>query len=361
MPRSMTIATIAGTQVRLHWSFVLLLALILAGTSLASGVWAALEVLLLVSLIFTCVVLHEFGHITVARQFGIETPEVILLPIGGLAKLKRIPTDPKQELAIAVAGPAVNFVLFAILLLILGRMPSWDAFLLLQEGEIRFVEQLAIFNLAVGLFNLLPAFPMDGGRILRALLAMVLPHHRATQISTRIGHMLAIAMGLIGLMIGNVILVAIAVFIFLAASSEAQLEKVRHAVGGTPVGHVMVTGQAQLMVSDPIQRAADAILHSDNEEFPVLNADGSLAGFLLRPDILESMGQSGGEATAGQKMRRDIPIVPLQFRAEKAAEMIAGGAPIVGVVDARGRFAGLVNWRNLLDAQAIKDASQQNA
>lgn len=353
MPRSVPIASVKGTAIRLHWTFLLLLAFITLGTVLSAGMLAAAQVVLLIGLIFACVVLHEFGHIIIARQFGIDTPEVVLLPIGGLAKLRRIPTDPKQELAIAIAGPAVNFVLFAFLIFLLGRWPDWDAFVDLSRGEINFFEQLAVFNLVVGLFNLVPAFPMDGGRILRALLALALPHHQATQIAARVGQTLAIGFGLLGLFAGNILLVAISVFVFLAASSEEMLEKIRHAIGGTPVKNVMVTGQAQFLVTDPIDKAAEAILNSDNDEFPVINADGTLAGFLLRPDILESIGQTGTDVTAGQKMRTDMPVVSLQYRAEKVAETIAGGTPIVGVVDSRGRFAGLVNWRNLLDALAI--------
>lgn len=356
MPRSIAIASIRGTAIQLHWTFLVLLAFIALATFISTGFLVALDVVLLVSLIFACVLLHEFGHITIARRFGIDTPEVVLLPIGGLAKLQRIPTDPKQELAISIAGPIVSLVLFGALALVLGRWPVWGTFEDLSQGRINLVEQLAIFNLAVGLFNLVPAFPMDGGRMLRASLALAMSRHKATRIAARIGQTLAIVMSLLGFLAGNLILVAIGVFIFLAASSEAQVDNIRHAIGGTPVRHVMVTGQAQLLVSDPIQRAADAILNSDNDEFPVLNPDGSLAGFLLRPDILEGVGQTGPSLSAEEKMRRDIPVVPLNYRAERVADMIASGAPIVGVVDRHGRFAGLVNKRNLLDALAIKGA-----
>ncbi|MBV7265493.1 site-2 protease family protein [Erythrobacter ani] len=359
MPRSFPIASIKGTAVRLHWTFVLVLALITLIVLISNGALAAAQVFLLVSLVFVCVVLHEFGHITVARQFGIETPEVILLPMGGLAKLQRIPSDPRQELAIAIAGPAVNFALFALLILFLGRWPDWGTLAGLAQGEINFVEQLAIFNLVVGLFNLLPAFPMDGGRIFRALLAFAMPHHKATRIAARVGQALAVVLGVVGLMAGNVVLAAIAVFVFLAATSEANLEKIRHAIGGTPVRNVMVTGQAQFLVTDHIGKAADAILASDNEEFPVLELDGRLAGFVLRADVLESIGDAGPEASICTIMRTDLPVVSLQHRAEKVAETIAGGAPIVGVIDSRGRFAGLVNWRNLLDALAIDEALRQ--
>ncbi len=356
MPRSIPIALIRGTAVRLHWTFVLLVTLIALGALASSGIMMAAQIVLFVCLIFACVVLHEFGHITVARQFGIETPEVVLLPIGGIAKLQQIPTDPRQELAIAIAGPAVNFILFGVLTLLLGRWPEWSAFGDLSQGEVRLIEQLAIFNMLVGLFNLLPAFPMDGGRVLRALLALALPHHHATRIAARVGQALAVGLGFLGLISGNILLIAIGIFVFLTAASEAKLEKVRHAIGGTPVRNVMVTGQAQFHLTDPITKAAEALMASDNEEFPVLAPDGRLEGFVLRSDILSGVGEASSKRLVRHIIRRDIPIVTLHSRAEEAAETIAGGSPIVGIVDDRGRFAGLVNWSNLLDALAIDEA-----
>mgnify|MGYP003681883613 CR=1 FL=1 len=324
--------------------------------SITSGPVAAISLFALVVMMFICVVLHEFGHITMARAFGIYTPEVILLPIGGLAKLKRIPDEPEQELAIAIAGPVVNFALFAILVLILGRWPDWSAIPQFGQGQINLVEQLAIFNLIVGLFNLIPAFPMDGGRILRALLGFMLPHSKATRIAAWVGQAMAIAMAMAGLMGGNIILIAIGVFIFLAARSEAQLDAMRNAIGGVSVGQVMVTGQPPLATSDPIMDAANAILHTDYEEFPVQNADGGLVGFVLRAELLEAVSRHGLEATVREATREDIPVVSIHSQAAKAADLIAAGAPAVGVVDRVGRFLGLVTWRNLVDVLAVSSA-----
>ncbi|MDJ0977577.1 MAG: site-2 protease family protein [Erythrobacter sp.] len=356
MSRSFGIAAINGTSVRLHWTFLLFLGLIAASAFMSMGLSAARDIMLLIILMFACIVLHEFGHISVARKFGIETPEVVLLPIGGLAKLKRIPNEPEKELAIAIAGPVVNFVLFGLLVLLLGRWPNWQALSELAEGKINLIEQLAIFNLVVGVFNLLPAFPMDGGRILRALLAFALPHSKATSIATRIGQLLAVGLGLAALLMGNLLLAAIGVFIFLAATTEERIGRIRDAIGGLPVAQVMVTGHPLFSETDPISCALDEILHTDSDEFPVLTSGGELLGFLLRSDVIRHAGDAGAQKTAGEIMRTDIPVVPMHYRAEKAADLISGGAPIVGVTDRRGGFAGIVNWRNLLDAMEIDSA-----
>ncbi len=356
MTRSVPVATIRGTAIRLHWTFILFLGALLTVVSITKGPIPAISLSALVVLMFVCVLLHEFGHITMARAFGISTPEVILLPIGGLAKLKRIPNDPEQELAIAIAGPVVNFALFTILVLVLGRWPDWGTIPEFGQGQINLVEQLAIFNLIVGLFNLLPAFPMDGGRILRALLGFILPHSKATRIATRVGQAMAVAMATAGLMGGNIILTGIGLFIFFAAGSEAQLDAVRNAMGGVSVGQVMVTGQPVLAMSDPMMDAADAILHTDYEELPVLNPDGSLAGFVLRAELLEAVSRHGLEATVREATREDIPLVSIHAQAAKAADLLERGAPAVGVVDRVGSFLGLVTWRNLLDVLAIRGA-----
>jgi len=356
MSRSFTIASINGTSVRLHWSFVLLLSLIGLAVFISAGPGMAADIILLICLMFFCILLHEFGHITVARHFGIQTPEVMLLPIGGLAKLEHIPSEPGKELAIAIAGPLVNFVLFALMALALGRWPDWAS---LNQGSpdgINILEHLAIFNLVVGLFNLLPAFPMDGGRILRSLLALALPQFEATKIATRAGQLMAIALGILALVSGNILLGAISIFIFLAASSEARIARMKHAIGGLPVAHIMVGGQPRLAINQPLSAAADAILHSDSDEFPVFDAEGELIGIILRPDIIASLRTEDGAKTVGETMRRDIPMVSSHFRADKAAEMIAQGAPIIAVLNNHHKYAGIVNWRNLLDAMEIDAA-----
>jgi Zn-dependent protease/CBS domain-containing protein len=356
VPHSIAIGSIAETAIRLHWSFILFFTLLCLAVFFVSGATAALTVAIFLCLIFSCIVLHEFGHIRVARLFGVHTPEVMLLPIGGLAKLQRIPNEPQQELAIAVAGPAVNFVLFGILSLVLGRWPELDALARLAEGEFNLVEQLALFNLVVGLFNLLPAFPMDGGRILRAVLTFVIARHKATRIAAWVGQGVAIALALLGLMSANFVLLAIGIFIFFAARSEAKVDMVRHAIGGTPVAAVMVTDQPRLGAFDPVLTAAEALVHSDSTEFPVVDDEARLLGVVLHRELIDALSKAGPAVTTGTVMRRDIPTLVLHDRAESAVEHLQNGAPAVAVVDSSGRYLGLVNWPNLLEKMALESA-----
>ncbi|GAA4644441.1 site-2 protease family protein [Pontixanthobacter gangjinensis] len=356
MPRSIPVATLRGTVIRFHWTFVLFISAALVAALLTSGPAASGTLLALITAMFLCIILHEFGHITAARLFGIPTPEIMLLPIGGLAKLRRIPLEPKEELAIAVAGPLVSFVLFAGLILILGRQPDWEAIPTFNQDQFNLVEQLAVFNLAVGLFNLIPAFPMDGGRILRAMLAVNLPRPRATWIAARIGQAIAILIAGLGLFAGNPILAVIGVFIFFAAQSEARIDAMRNAIGGVSIGQVMVADRPRLKVSDPLLNAADLILHSDYEEIPVIEMDGALAGFLLRTDLDDAIVQFGPASTVRQAMQKDVPKMAVQSQADKAADMIEAGASAVGVIDRNGHFEGLVTKSTLLDALGVNSA-----
>jgi Zn-dependent protease len=219
-PRSAGLIRIAGIDVRVHWTLLILLAWIFASHVLAGhGLRVAFEGAAFIAAIFACVVLHELGHALTARRFGVRTRDITLYPIGGVARLERAPEQPVAELLIAVAGPAVNFVIAAALWLVADRLPGPDK-LPLVGGSI--LGKVMYANLSIGLFNLLPAFPMDGGRVLRALLAMRLPYVRATRIAANAGKALAVLLGLAGLF-GNPFLVFIALFVFVAAEQEAVM------------------------------------------------------------------------------------------------------------------------------------------
>ena len=209
----------------------------------AEAAWTSLAFMLL---LFACVVAHEFGHIFMARRFGVTTPTVTLLPIGGVAQLERIPEEPWQEFLVAIAGPAVNVVIAAVLVLFLGASldtaaisPAWTM------SAVGMLDRLAVVNVFLVLFNMIPAFPMDGGRVLRAALASRLGYVRATEIAATIGQFVAFGLGFLGLF-GNPLLIFIAIFVYLAAASEAQLVAVRAMSRGVPVGAAMMTQFATL-------------------------------------------------------------------------------------------------------------------
>ena len=261
MSWSLNIGSVAGTTVRIHVTFLLFLAWIFGVQYISGGPQAAWSSLLFIVLLFLCVLLHEFGHIFTARAFGVRTPDVILLPIGGVARLERIPEKPSEEFLIAIAGPAVNVVIASLLVLLAGANLSADHLAALESADVSMIDRLAAVNLFLAVFNLIPAFPMDGGRVLRALLASRLGYVRATEIAATIGQWVAFALGFLGLF-GNPLLIFIAIFVYLAAASEAHLVAIRAMSRGIPVTAAMMTQFATLTPDEHVDAAVETLLRT---------------------------------------------------------------------------------------------------
>jgi Zn-dependent protease len=223
---SLKVASISGIDVRIHWTFLLFLAWIWFSYYQVAGLTGAIQGVLFILALFTCVLLHEFGHAFAARGFGIATPDITLLPIGGVARLSRIPDKPWQEFLVAIAGPLVNVVIAAALIFAVRASAALEQLQYLESPRVELLGKLASVNVMLVLFNLIPAFPMDGGRILRALLAMAMPYPRATQIAAWIGQGLALVLGFLGLF-GSPLLIFIAFFIFAGARQEAAIARLR--------------------------------------------------------------------------------------------------------------------------------------
>jgi Zn-dependent protease len=229
MRSSIKIASVSGIEVRIHITFLLFLAWIWFSYYQIAGVGGATQGVLFILALFACVLLHEFGHAFAARGFGIHTPDITLLPIGGVARLSRIPDEPWQEFVVAVAGPIVNVVIAAALIFVVHQSASLDQLESIENPRIELLAKLASVNIMLVLFNLIPAFPMDGGRVLRALLAMAMPYSRATMIAARIGQILAICLAAYSYFgpNRNPILIFIAFFIFIGAQQEAAMVRIR--------------------------------------------------------------------------------------------------------------------------------------
>jgi Zn-dependent protease len=223
---SLKVASVAGIEVRIHLTFLLFLVWIWFSYYQVAGLPGAVQGVLFILSLFACVLLHEFGHAFAARAFGIATPDITLLPIGGVARLTRIPDKPWQELVVAIAGPLVNVVIAAALIFVVHRGAQLEHLQYLESPRVELLSKLASVNVMLVLFNLIPAFPMDGGRILRALLAMAMPYAQATQVAAWIGQGLAVVFGILGLF-GNPLLVFIAFFIFAGAQQEAAIARGR--------------------------------------------------------------------------------------------------------------------------------------
>jgi stage IV sporulation protein FB len=349
------IGQIMGTKIRLHMTFLFFLVGIGAMLWIQSGFGAALFTVAFLILLFLCVLLHEFGHISAARSFGIFTPEVILLPIGGISRLERIPERPREEIIIAIAGPAVTLVIAIILILLLGGLP--DPLEVLEGTTGRdLLGQLAYVNLVLFFFNLIPAFPLDGGRVLRAALASRLGYLQGTRIAAHVGQAIAILFGLYGIFIGHIILVLIAIFVFVAAGAEAGLVRLRAITSGLPAGESMITDFVVLEQAALISDATDALIRSSQSEFPIIGSDGHLKGMLTRNDIIKALHTSGAQTKACEAMHSEIPSVLRWQPMDEVIRLLATGAPAVGVVDPDGRFAGYITSENLSEQLLIAKA-----
>jgi Zn-dependent protease/CBS domain-containing protein len=353
---SSKIGTIAGTEIRVHVTFYLFLAWIGIAHYVAGGARAAADGILFIVLLFACVVAHEFGHIAAARRYGIRTPTVTLLPIGGVASLERIPERPREELVVALAGPAVNVVIAAVLILILGATVDPAALARLDDPAASLIARLAAANVFLVLFNLIPAFPMDGGRVLRALLATRLGYAEATRRAAMIGQGLAFALGFLGLFVSPM-LVFVAIFVYLAASAESAMVGLRDATRGQPVADAMVSRFETLGPEATIDQAAALLLATTQREFPVVDGQRRPLGVLTADDLLRGLREKGPAAPVGSVMRTDLPRAHARSPLDEAMKLVqAGTAPAVAVVDGEDRLVGLLTAENLGEMMLIAQA-----
>ena len=350
---SLTIGTVAGTAVRLHFTFLLLLAWIGIGGYLSHGPAAALDLLSFIVLLFLCVVLHEFGHIFMAKRFGVKTPEVIISPIGGIANMERIPKVPVQELQVAIAGPLVNVVIAA--LLMVGFGIGFEQLGSIQFDTASLAVRLAYVNVALVLFNLVPAFPMDGGRVLRAILAMNMDAAKATDVAARIGQAFAFLFVLVGLYY-NLMLMLVGVFIYFAAAAEQQQAAFVGFAKRLLVRDAMEALPATLPSTAKLSDAVDALLAAAQHEFPVVGQTGQVVGILDRDTLLAGLRDMGPEAEIATLMRDSEP-----FRASEplvaAFERLRGrGRKAEAVIDAQGAVVGLLTVENIAEMMMIESA-----
>ena len=366
MKWSWKVGHVAGIGVFVHWTFLLLIAWVVyylyawEGKGLAGIVHGILFVLA----IFGCIVLHELGHALTARRFGIQTRDITLLPIGGVARLERMPENPVQELWVALAGPAVNAaiagVLFAVISVRLWITASSDPELYSDTLRVFLAGHSPLFNLlAVNLllavFNLIPAFPMDGGRVLRALLAQRLDYVLATQIAASIGQTLAIAFGILGFFSHNPLWLFIALFVYLGAEQEAHMVRVRSVMRGVPVREAMVTRFRTVSPEEPLASVIGELLAGGQQDFPVMEEDRIL-GMLTRRDLLAALAEGKQSVPVAEVMRRDCRTVDEADMLDTTFQrMREGECPTVPVLR-EGKLVGLVTLENVGEWMMIQSA-----
>src|SRR5208337_3247840 len=321
---SWKIGRLAGIDIYMHATFLLLVGFIVVASWMESHNAArTLFGVFFVLAIFGCIVLHELGHALTARRFVIRTRDIVLLPIGGVSSLERMPEDPNQELLVALAGPAVNLLialgLFG-LLATLGRVPTLRQAATISWTGRDFLPSLAAANVWLALFNLIPAFPMDGGRVLRALLGKRMDYTDATQVAAHVGQAIAFVFGFLGLFF-DPFLLFIALFVWMGASGEAGMVQMHSSLGGIPVQRVMLTNFRTLQPDDTLAQAVEHILADWQQDFPVVFGSRVL-GVLTREDVVRAVAQGGTGKLVRDVMRRDFQTVDSHDMLEQAVQVL---------------------------------------
>ncbi len=337
-----------GIDIAVHWSFLLLIAwIVYRSATIGVGMVATGVAIVFVLTIFACVVLHELGHALTAKAFGIGTRHITILPIGGVAALERIPTQPGQEFLITIAGPAVNVVIAAGLIggvWLLGDLAMPET--TYSAAGTGFFLSLGVVNVALAVFNMLPAFPMDGGRVLRAVLAIWLEYARATAIAAGCGQLMAVAFAAWALWGGNPFLLLIAAFVFFGSKAEVAAARQRAVLTRQRVGVAMQTDIHALPFDAAVGEAAQIMFEGRQHDFPVFDAEGGLVGLLRREAIVEGMRSRGPDAPIRERIETDLPVLDENDDLAHALEMLRTHGPALAVMH-RGRLVGLLSQEQL--------------
>jgi Zn-dependent protease/CBS domain-containing protein len=358
MPWSITVGHVAGTAVRIHVTFLLFLIWIWAAYYRQGGSGVAWEGVLFVLLLFLCVLLHEFGHVFAARRYGVRTPDVTLWPFGGIASLERIPEKPSEELVVAIAGPLVNVAIAAVLLVVVGANVDPEHLTKIDDPGLSMAAKLASANIFLVLFNLIPAFPMDGGRVLRAVLAMRMGFAKATNTAASIGQGLAVVLGLLGIF-GNPMLVVIAIFVFLAASGEAGQVQMQEVSRGVIVDDAMITHFETLGPQATVDDATECLIRTTQKEFPVVDGAGRLRGLLTRDAMIRALKDQGPQ-TPVLDIMQEMPTIAARSMLDAGLKLLTETrAPALGIIDAGGRLKGLLTLENIGEMMMLRAARPQ--
>ena len=349
---ALRVGSVAGIPIRIHVTFWLLL--IWVAVMAQSWGQQTSTLIATVAALFGCIVLHELGHALTAKAFGIRTRDITLYPIGGISSLENL-GKPRQELIIALAGPIVNLVIAAALsvpIAALGDFPSLEE---IRTGRTDFLQSLWLGNLTLAIFNLIPAFPMDGGRILRGALAGSIGAERATRIAATVGQAFAIVLAVMSFMQPNPWLLFIAFFIFLGAGGEAEMQRTIASTTGYHMRDAMVTRFETISHGDSLAAVVDRLLHTSQEDFPVTHGDQVL-GLLTRRRLLAALASEGKDAIVAGVMERDFPRVAPDADLTKAIELLKSQASSPLLVFEAERLIGMVTLNNLLEFLSVARA-----
>ena len=356
MKYSLQLGKFFGIKVQIHWTFLILLGwIIFSNMRVGSGAQQTLWSVLFILTIFVCVTLHEFGHALAAKRFGIKTKDITLLPIGGLARLESIPEKPKEELIVALAGPLVNIIIVAALYPLVHF--SFDITSVAQLSSItsdNFIFNLMFINLWLAVFNLIPAFPMDGGRVLRAVLSFKMERHKATRIAASIGQLLSIGFVILGFL-GNPFLIFIGFFIFLGAQAEAEYTQAKSMLKGFTVNDVLMKQYQTIESDDTIKSAVQLLLNGQCKNFLVMENQQPV-GTLSRDEIIKALSEQSENAVIHNVMNKELLFLKAQMPLEEAWHLMQQHKTLRPVFT-NNKLVGTLDTENILEFIMIKNAN----
>ncbi|MEV4884015.1 site-2 protease family protein [Chitinophaga ginsengisegetis] len=359
MKNSLKLFTIKYTSIYLHWSFGLFVALILfiqsaTGTANSEILWSAMAIIA----VFTCVVLHELGHSLAAGRYGIRTKSITLLPIGGIAAMEKMPDKPVPEIIVSAAGPMVNLLIALILLpFISGYPPFWKAAEVIESvDQGNFLYYLYVVNIMLALFNLIPAFPMDGGRILKGILELRMDTTRSTAIAAFTGRVIAALFIVAGLIIFDIILMLIGLFIIASGAGEEKLIYLKTAAKGLHLKDLATTSYSSFPAGMTIGEAAEKMLLHQDKYFLVMD-QATVAGIIERSTILRAL--SGGKhgETIRQLMTANVPKLDAESLVTEVIDKLSGNRAAALPVVSEGRITGTVNMQNIIEYLTVHDTN----
>ncbi len=366
---SVRLCRVAGIGIYIHFTFLLLLLWVAftqrVETQSWPQMWGAVGFILI---LFGIVVLHELAHALTARRFGIHTREITLLPIGGVARLERMPEEPRQELLVALAGPAVNVCLALLCFAVIGADQQLAAFANWHSLTGDFLPSLMWANVFIAGFNLLPAFPMDGGRVLRALLAMRLSYVRATTLAASLGQAMALVFGFAGLAsiffgrfgpLSHPFLILVGLFVWVGAAQESGMVRMRSNLGGLDVSRLLIPEFRSLSPEDPLRVGLHWFLRGWQKDFPVTQG-GRLVGLLRGSALVHGVAQLGPDALIADVMVRRVPTIELHEAAETALCRLRSGETSTLIAVEGDRVCGLVTREKLGDFLLVQAAVQRS-
>lgn len=357
MKYSLQLGKLFNIKVQVHWTFILIILWIIyinlkAGADVTQTLWAILFILAL----FACVVLHELGHALAAKKYNIKTKDITLLPIGGVARLESMPEKPMQELVVALAGPLVNILIMLILLpfVLNSGQPQMEDIAFTDSGN--FIFKLIIVNLWLALFNLIPAFPMDGGRVLRALLSFRLSRIQATNIAALIGQFLAIGFVIVGLFL-NPFLIFIGFFIFIGAQSEAEFTRAKISVQGYTVQDIIMKDFPVLQQDEPVQKSVEFLLNSQHKNFLIV-ADNKPVGTLNRNEIIKALTNGLENQPISQVMNPNLLTLDVHLPLEEAFQKLQNHSGLVPVYNGT-ELVGTLDLENIMEFIMVKNIKDE--